>query len=78
MSIINAYPNDHKILCICHNIPCDPMWAETFKIIFNWANTQGLNGIKAYDLQIIDPPGNDPINQKIWVKCRIEKVKNER
>lgn len=72
MTITNFLPQDHHLLCVTDDIKCDPMWEEIFKKLFIWANTQGLMGIKVYDLTIMPSPGNDPLCQRQWVKCTIK------
>lgn len=75
MTINSFLSKDECHLCTISCVECDPTFFEAFRIIFEWANQQGLNGIKASDLELIYSPAGDPLNVRKWIKCRVRDVK---
>ncbi len=69
-------PEDYTIAVMRDHYIEDPVLTEACKIIFKWANEQGLKGIKCTDLEFNPPPNfTHPYFRRI--DCKIEKEKSE-
>jgi hypothetical protein len=65
------------ILRLNKQIERDPVLIQAMRLVFDWANKNGLAGKKVYNLKL-DDPSADPLSLSYGLWCMVECTEEER